>query len=72
MKKTTKFLMGLLEGVGASGNIFSPPVFSRPVGDDESRMRGDVQKVGKTMEAVIRRESAKSADRGSAKHSTHA
>ena len=36
--------------------VFAAPTFQRPTGTDLSRMRGDAERVGATMRAVIERE----------------
>lgn len=56
MKKHAKFLAALISGLGATATLFAAPTFQRPVGSDLSRMRGDVERVGTTMRAVIKRE----------------
>jgi len=56
MKRYVKMLTAMLGGLGAVATVFSTPVFSRPVGSDLSRMRGDVERVGATMRAIIDRE----------------
>lgn len=56
MKKYAKFLAALISGLGAAATVFSAPTFQRPTGTDLSRMRGDVERVGATMRAVIERE----------------
>ena len=56
MKKYAKFLAALISGIGATATIFAAPTFQRSTGTDLSRMRGDVERVGATMRAVIERE----------------
>lgn len=56
MKKYTRFLAALISGLGATATVFAAPVFQRSTGTDLSRMRGDVERVGATMRAVIERE----------------
>lgn len=56
MKKHAKILAALISGLGATATVFAAPTFHRPVGSDLARMRGDVERVGTTMRAVIKRE----------------
>ncbi len=57
MKKSTRFMVALVSGLGASATVFASPVFHhRPAGTDLQRIRNDVHRVGKTMHKVIRRE----------------
>lgn len=56
MKKHARFLVALISGLGATATVFATPMFQRPTGTDLSRMRGDVERVGATMRAVIERE----------------
>ena len=56
MKKHAKFLAALIGGLGATATVFVAPTFQRPTGTDLSRMRGDTERVGATMRAVIERE----------------
>jgi len=53
MKKRARALLALLGGLGSPATVFSTPTFSRPVGSDLDRMRGDVARVGETMRLVI-------------------
>jgi|GEM_PF-3960307 len=55
MKRYVKVLTAMLSGLGAAATVFSTPVFSRPVSSDLSRMRGDVERVGASMQATIDR-----------------
>ena len=62
MKHTAKFLAALLGGLGAVATTFATPTFQhRPHGSDLQRMRGDVERVGNTMNKVIRRENERQA-----------
>lgn len=56
MPQYAKFLAALISGLGATATIFAAPRFQRSTGTDLSRMRGDVERVGATMRAVIERE----------------
>lgn len=60
MKKTARFVLAVVSGMGAAASVFSSPnLHHRPAGTDLARMRGDVERVGATMRAVINRESAR-------------
>lgn len=62
MKKSARFLVALLGGLGAVTTAFSSPTFQhRTSGSDLQRMRGDVERVGNTMRKVIRRENERKA-----------
>jgi len=63
MKRYAKMFTAMLSGLGAAVTVFSTPVFSRPVGSDLSRMRGDVERVGATMRAIIDREHEREASK---------
>lgn len=62
MKKSARFLVALLGGLGAVTTAFSAPTFHhRTSGSDLQRMRGDAERVGNTMRKVIRRENERQA-----------
>jgi hypothetical protein len=64
MKKSVRFLLALISGLGATATVFSAPVFQRPAEEsDLSRMRGDVERVGTTMRTIIQREHARQSAR---------
>lgn len=56
VKKHAKFMAALISGIGATATVFAAPTFQRPAGNDLSRMRGDMERVGATMRLVIERE----------------
>ncbi len=67
MQKSAKFLAALLSGIGAIASVFAVPTFRhRPNGSDLQRMRGDVERVGASMQQVIRREYEHQAAKGNA------
>jgi hypothetical protein len=60
MKKTSRFVLALVSGMGAAASVFSSPNFHhRASASDLSRMRGDVERVGATMRMVLKRESTR-------------
>jgi hypothetical protein len=60
MKKTARFVLAVISGMGAAASAFSSPNFHhRTPGSDLARMRGDVERVGATMRLVINRESSR-------------
>lgn len=57
MKQSTKFEAAFLSDISAVSTAFATPTFQhRPSGSDLQRMRGDVERVGKTMHKVVNRE----------------
>lgn len=46
MRRTKALLAGFLAGIASPLNLFEPRKYNRLKGDDLSRMRGDVERVG--------------------------
>lgn len=70
MKNRKSFLDGILSGM-APPSPFELSTYPSLDGTDASRMRGDVERVGKQFFAVIERENAKEAQPSSAESSEH-
>jgi hypothetical protein len=56
-------IAGILAGIAAPATIGAPADYPRPQGDDLSRIRGDVLRLGGTFRAVIDSERVSQASR---------
>ena len=54
--KGKALIAGILAGLAAPATIGAPVEYPRPKGDDLSRLRGDVLRLGGTFRAVIEQE----------------
>jgi hypothetical protein len=58
LARSRTILAGILAGIAAPATIGAPADYPRPQGDDLSRIRGDVLRLGATFRAVIDDEQA--------------
>ena len=63
LTKGRAIFAGILAGIAAPATIGAPAHYPRPQGDDLSRIRSDVQRLGDTFRAVIEVERVSQASR---------
>lgn len=59
MKNISALFAGILAGLAAPSSVFSANVYPRLDGQDITRLRGDVRRVGADFSNVIARENGK-------------